>query len=114
MSNTQQTGDRRIPLDALIRVWQRKLLDNFTEGQEYFNVYVDNPFCETVECRFCGYGPNIVRSRSDKELKDRYYEKILIDHIREFREALSIRGRLEFPYELGANGYSVQGIAGLF
>ena len=40
------------------------------------------------------------------------YEKILIDHIREFREALSIRtpdsvylgGPHEFPYELGANG----------
>jgi hypothetical protein len=91
MSNTQQTGDGRIPPDALLRVWHRKLLDNFAEGQEYFNVYVDNPFCEAVECRFCGYGPNIVRSRSDKELKDRYYEKILIDHIREFREALSIR-----------------------
>ena len=35
--------------------------------------------------------PNIIKSPSDNELKNRYYEEILIDNIREFKDVLSIR-----------------------
>ena len=74
-----------------MRVWQSKLLNDFNEGKDYFNIYVDSPFCEGGKCRYCCYTPNIIKSPSDNELKNRYYEEILIDNIREFKDVLSIR-----------------------
>ncbi len=71
MGDLEQECDRQVSLDALLRVWQSKLLNDFTEPGDYFNIYVDSPFCEGAKCRFCGYGPNIIKSPSDNELKDR-------------------------------------------
>ena len=66
-------------------------LNDFNEAKDYFNIYVDSPFCEGGKCRYCCYSPNIIKSPSDNELKNRYYEEILIDNIREFKDVLSIR-----------------------
>jgi len=91
MGTPEHETDRKVPLDALRLVWQNKLLNDFSEDEEYFNVYVDSPFCEGGKCRYCCYGPNIIKSQSDNELRDRYYEEMLISHIREFKDVLSIR-----------------------
>jgi len=86
-----QKDDRQITLDALLRAWHHKLLNNFTESKEYFNIYVESPFCYGRKCRYCCYSPNIVESPADNEQKNRYYDEILIENIREFKEILSIR-----------------------
>jgi hypothetical protein len=91
MDNLEQEYDGQVTLDALLRVWQTRLSDAFSEGKDYFNIYVDSPFCEGGKCRYCCYSPNIIKSPSDSELKNRYYEEILIDNIREFEGVLSLR-----------------------
>jgi coproporphyrinogen III oxidase-like Fe-S oxidoreductase len=91
MGNSEQENDRQAPLDALLHVWQSKLLNDFAEGKDYFNIYVDSPFCEDAKCRYCCYTPNIIKSASDSELVKRYYDEILIDNIREFKDVLSVR-----------------------
>ncbi len=91
MGTPEQKTDRKVPLDDLLRVWQNKLLNDFSGDRDYFNVYVDSPFCEHGKCRYCCYAPNIIKSPSDNELKNRYYEEMLIGNIREFKDVLSIR-----------------------
>jgi hypothetical protein len=91
MGDLRQEYDGQVTLDALLRVWQSRLTNDFDEAKDCFNIYVDSPFCEGGKCRYCCYTPNIIKSPSDNELKDRYYEEILIDNIREFKDVLSIR-----------------------
>jgi len=81
----------QVPLDALLMLWRRKLATDFSEGKEYFNVYVDSPFCVGAKCLYCCHTSNIVRSTSGNGLIKRYYERILLDHIKEFKDVLSIR-----------------------
>ena len=91
MGELEQKYGGQVALDALLQVWQSRLINDFNEAKDYFNIYVDSPFCEGGKCRYCCYGPNIIKSPSDNELKDRYYDEILIDNIREFKDVLSIR-----------------------
>jgi len=91
MGELEQKCGGQVALDALLRVWQSRLTNDFDEAKDCFNIYVDSPFCEGGKCRYCCYTPNIIKSPSDNELKDRYYEEILIDNIREFKDVLSIR-----------------------
>ncbi len=81
----------QMPLNALLLLWHRKLANDFGEGKEYFNIYVDSPFCVGTKCRYCCHTSNIVSSTSANSLVNRYYEGILLDHIREFTPVLSIR-----------------------
>jgi hypothetical protein len=91
MGELEQKYRGQVALDALLRVWQSRLTNDFDEAKDCFNIYVDSPFCEGGKCRYCCYSPNIIKSPSDNELKDRYYEEILIDNIREFKDVLSVR-----------------------
>lgn len=81
----------QVPLDALLPVWHKKLLNDFSEGKEFFNVYVDSPFCVGTKCLYCCHTSNIIRSASGNRLVNRYYNEILLDHIKEFKDVLSIR-----------------------
>jgi coproporphyrinogen III oxidase-like Fe-S oxidoreductase len=81
----------QVPLDALLPVWRKKLLNDFSEDKEFFNVYVDSPFCVGTKCLYCCHTSNIIRSASGSRLVNRYYNQILLDHIKEFKDVLSIR-----------------------
>jgi len=91
MRNSDQENNRQVPLEALLTLWQNRLLNDFDEANEFFNIYVDSPFCEGAECRYCCYTPNIIKSASNSKLLKKYYDETLIDNIREFNEVLSIR-----------------------
>ncbi|MCK4521732.1 MAG: radical SAM protein [Nanoarchaeota archaeon] len=83
-----KTQRKRISLEKIKKLWRHKLTNNFNEKKELFNLYIDSPFCFYPKCRYCAYNPVIIK---DIKLKDKYYNTILIDNIRDFKDILSIR-----------------------
>ncbi|MFC1741266.1 radical SAM protein [Nanoarchaeota archaeon] len=79
-----------IDLETLKKVWKYKLTRNFNED-EVFNVYVDSPFCFLPKCTFCIYKPTMIENKEGMLLKDKYYDKILIENIADFGDVLRLR-----------------------
>lgn len=79
-----------LPLYAIQEAWKNKLLYNFDHQSEYFNLYIDSPFCLKNKCRYCCYNPTIIQNL-DSSLFNYYYSDILPENISDYSEVLKSR-----------------------
>lgn len=82
---------RTISLNEIKQIWRYKLTRDFNAEKEFFNLYLDSPFCTVPQCEFCIYDPVLMKNSRVIALKDRYYDKILISNINDFGDILQLR-----------------------
>jgi len=82
---------KTIDSETIKKIWKYKLTRNFNEKKEFFSVYLDSPFCASPGCKFCCFGSNIIKNKEDIKIKEDYYNSILINNIREFKDILLTR-----------------------
>lgn len=79
-----------VPVKLISELWKQKLLHNFN-FDEKFNIYIHSPFCDTTKCKFCTYVSTPISSDPELEMKDNYYNKILIQNISDFGDVLKLK-----------------------